>query len=185
MNLRKFCKKQAESLRFLSFCQTKQTIQTNMNHQNHENPFLRNEKPRFAKKPLSPSASKVKNDLPCFSSRKLPHAVLSSAVAKKIVESSLSPSSCATEQVLENKKLSRSIFEVLVWNSLSNAEPFSLAFRCKNSGFSLQIVSTKRVGTDSSKFWTLAGTENSTAWYSQYHGQVTSLPLSGSDVYDE
>ena len=46
----------------------------------------------------------------------------------------------------------------------------------------MQKVSTKWVGTDSSKFWTLAGTENSTQWYSQYHGQVTSLPLSGNDA---
>ena len=45
-----------------------------------------------------------------------------------------------------------------------------------------RTVSTKWVGTDSSKFWTLAGTENSTAWYSQYHGRVTRLPLSGSDA---
>ena len=54
----------------------------------------------------------------------------------------------------------------------------------QNSGFSLQKVSTKWVGTDSSRFSTLAGTENSTAWYSQYHGQVTSLPLSGSDAFE-
>ena len=45
-----------------------------------------------------------------------------------------------------------------------------------------RTVSTKRVGTDSSKFCPFAGTENSTQWYSQYHGQVTSLPLSGSDT---
>jgi hypothetical protein len=43
-------------------------------------------------------------------------------------------------------------------------------------------VSTKWVGTDSSKFWTLAGAENSTQWYSRYHGQVTRLPLSGIDA---
>ena len=49
------------------------------------------------------------------------------------------------------------------------------------NNFSMQKVSTKWVDTDSSKFWTLAGTENSTEWYSQYHGQVTSLPLSGSE----
>ena len=49
--------------------------------------------------------------------------------------------------------------------------------------FSMQKVSTNRVGTDSSKFCPLAGTENSTQWYSQYHGQVTSLPLSGIDAF--
>ena len=53
----------------------------------------------------------------------------------------------------------------------------------QNSGFSLQKVSTKWVGTDNSKFSTLAGTENSTQWYSQYHGGVTSLPLSGNHPY--
>ena len=40
--------------------------------------------------------------------------VLVSVVVRKFVESELSSSSCATEQVLENNKLSRSVFAVLV-----------------------------------------------------------------------
>ena len=54
-------------------------------------------------------------------------------------------------------------------------------FLPSKTGDSSKNVSTKRVGTDSSKFCPLAGTENSTEWYSQYHGLVTSLPLSGID----
>ena len=58
--------------------------------------------------------------------------------------------------------------------------PFAFFLSSKTDDSS-KNVSTKWVGTDSSKFWPLAGTENSTEWYSQYHGQVTSLPLSGSE----
>ena len=61
------------------------------------------------------SATQIHKIFLGFSSRKLPHAVLSSAAARKLVESSLSRSSCATEQVLSNNKLSRSVFDVFVF----------------------------------------------------------------------
>ena len=54
--------------------------------------------------------------------------VLGSAVVRKLVESELSPSSCATEQVLENNKLSRSVFEVLVCIGLNNKEHSCVTF---------------------------------------------------------
>ena len=42
--------------------------------------------------------------------------MLGSGVVRKFVESPLSPSSCATELVLTNNKLSRSVFNVFVFN---------------------------------------------------------------------
>ena len=42
--------------------------------------------------------------------------MLGSGVVRKFVESPLSPSSCATEQVLANNKLSRSVLKVFVFN---------------------------------------------------------------------